>query len=532
MSQVNYPMPHVWPTVVHMLEDAARRAPDHVALVCGDEQLGYLQYAACVSGLAAELREAGLGPGERVVVLMANSIDVAIAIFGVQAAGAQVVPMNSAYTASELRQVLESAQARGIIYDEAVQSVVEQVAEGFTLLYCVGNDDTPGSGADGGARHGRHPGLRTGRLLRWRDHPELADSLPLPDSNSPAMLQYTGGTTGVPKGVSLLHSAVASNISQREALLPTRPEQERVLAITPLFHSYSMGMGLYLAVYARSTLVILPRYRPDTVVETLAAQRITLMLGSPTIFTSLLGYEGFAQADLSALRLCASGSAALPEETLRRWEAATGCPVCEGYGQTEAGPVIAFNPLNGVRKAGTTGVVVPETEVQIVDVADGVTVLPQGEVGEIRVRGPQLMTGYYGRPQETAEALRDGWLYTGDIGWLDANGYLTISDRKKDMVIVSGYNVYPREIEEALFHHPRVREAAVIGVPDAYRGEVLVAHVIAEPGVSEEELADFLSQRLVKYKWPSQIRLVDSLPRTGVGKIDKKALRIEAKTAR
>lgn len=502
-----YPMPHVWPTVVHMLDDAARRSPDHAALVCGEDTLGYRQYAACVSGLAAELRQAGLGPGERVLVLMANSMDVAIAIFGVQAAGAQVVPMNSAYTASELRQVIENADARGIIYDEAVQAVVEQVASGFAVRYCIG----PGGGSQ--------------RLTRWRDQPELADSLPLPDPDAPAILQYTGGTTGVPKGVSLLHRAVAANISQREALLPTRAGQERVLAITPLFHSYSMAMGLYLAVYARSTLVILPRYRPDTVLETVARQRITLMLGSPTIFTGLLGFEGFGRADLGSLRLCASGSSALSEETLRRWEAATGCAVCEGYGQTEAGPVIAFNPLNGARKAGTVGVAAPHTEIQIVDVGDGDKVLPQGEVGEIRVRGPQLMSGYYGRPQETAEALRGGWLYTGDIGRLDDEGYLTICDRKKDMAIVSGFNVYPREVEETLFRHPRVREAAVIGVPDDYRGEVLVAYVIAEPGVAEQELADFLAQHLVKYKWPSRLHLVDELPRTGVGKIDKKALR-------
>ncbi|NYT67199.1 long-chain-fatty-acid--CoA ligase [Pusillimonas noertemannii] len=505
-----YAMPHVWPTVVHMLDDAARRAPQHTALVCGAEQFNYRQYAACVAGLAAELRQAGLGAGERVVVFMANSPDVAIAIFGVQAAGAQVVPMNSAYTASELKQVLENADARGIIYDEAASAVVNEVASGFALRYCIGS----GPGAQ--------------RLVRWAGQPELADALPLPSPSEPAILQYTGGTTGVPKGVSLLHAAVSANISQREALVPTRAGQERVLAITPLFHSYSMAMGLYLAVYARSTLVILPRYRPDTVLEAIARERITLMLGSPTIFTGLMGFEGFAQADLNSLRLCASGSAALPEETLRRWEAATGCAVCEGYGQTEAGPVIAFNPLNGVRKSGTVGVPAPETEVQIVDVHDGDKVLPQGEVGEIRVRGPQLMTGYYGRPQETADALRGGWLYTGDIGQLDEEGYLTICDRKKEMAIVSGYNVYPREVEEALFRHPGVREAAVIGVPDDYRGEVLVAHVVADAGVTQETLAGFLAERLVKYKWPSVIHLVDSLPRTGVGKIDKKVLRAMA----
>lgn len=511
-----YAMPHVWPTVVHMLADAARQAPDHTALVCGAEHLSYRQYAACVSGLAAELQHAGLGEGERVVVFMANSLDVAIAIYGVLAAGAQVVPMNPVYTASELAQVLENANARGIIYDEAAQDVVAQALAGFDVKYRIGT----GAGSQ--------------RLTRWAGQPgsmkgsgalAQADALPLPAPGMPAILQYTGGTTGVPKGVSLTHSNVSTNVSQREALLPTRTGQERVLAITPLFHSYSMAMGLYLAVYAHSTLVILPRYRPDTVLETIAQERITLLLGSPTIFTGLMGFDGFEQANLSSLRLCSSGSSALSEETLRRWEAATGCPVCEGYGQTEAGPVIAYNPLNGVRKAGTVGVAVPETQIEIVDVQDSGKVLAQGEVGEIRVKGPQVMLGYYGKPQETAEALHGGWLYTGDIGWFDPEGYLTISDRKKEMAIVSGFNVYPREIEEALFRHPSVREAAVIGVPDAYRGEVLVAYVVADAGASEQALMDFLAERLVKYKWPSVIHLVHDLPRTGVGKIDKKQLR-------
>lgn len=512
-----YFMPHVWPTVVHMLADAAVCSPDHVALVCGNEQLTYRQYLACVSGLAGELQRAGLGEGERVVVIMSNSMDVAVALFAVQAAGAQVVPLNPAYTASELQQVIQNANARGIIYDEAIQGVAGQLTSDFDVHYCVGK----GEGAQ--------------RLVRWQDQEALADNLPMPAPDMPAILQYTGGTTGVPKGVSLLHSAISVNISQREALLPTRSEQERILAITPLFHSYAMAMGLYLAAYSRSTLVVLPRYRPDIVLDTITRDRITLLLGSPTIFNGLMSYEGFSEADLSSLRLCSSGSSALPEETLRRWEAATGCAVCEGYGQTEAGPVLTYNPLNGVRKIGTVGVAVPDTEIQIVDVNDGGKVLALGETGEIRARGPQIMSCYYGRSEETADALRDGWLYTGDIGRLDDEGYLSICDRKKEMVIVSGFNVYPREIEEALSRHPRVREAAVIGVPDDYRGEVLEAYVIADEEVGEQELLEFLMQRLVKYKWPAAIHLVHSLPRTSVGKIDKKRLRamssVEACTA-
>ncbi|MCB5362643.1 long-chain fatty acid--CoA ligase [Pusillimonas sp. CC-YST705] len=502
----NFPMPKVWPTVVHMLEAAAAQSSEHLALVCGDEQLTYGQYRACVAGFAHDLMQCGLGQGDRVVLLMGNSLDIAIASFAVQAAGAQVVPLNPAYTTSELRQVLASARARGIIYDEAVTQVVSQVGASFDVAYCIGTG----------------PGQQ--RLTRWQDATALP--LPLPDPNSPSTLQYTGGTTGVPKGVSLTHQAVSINVSQREALLPTLRGQEKVLAITPLFHVYAVSMGLYLAAYAQGTLVIMPKYRPDTVLQAIAQHRITLMSGSPTIFMGLMAYEGFEQADLSSLRLCSSGSAALAEETLTRWQAATGCVVCEGYGQTEAGPVLTYNPFAGQRKLGSVGVAVPLTQLQIVDVATGTQVLPVGEAGEVRARGPQIMSGYDGMPEETAKVLRDGWLHTGDIGRLDDQGYLTICDRKKEMAIVSGFNVYPREIEEVLFRHPGVSEAAVIGVSDAYRGEILLAYVVAKDSTLDEAaLQAYLAEHLVKYKWPSRVFFVTELPKTSVGKIDKNTLR-------
>jgi long-chain acyl-CoA synthetase len=491
-----------------MLDDAARQCPEGIALICGNEQLTYRQYAACVAGMAEQLRQADLGVGERVVLFMSNSVDIAIATYAVQAAGAQVVPLNPAYTASELNQVLDNAAARGIVYDESAHAVVSGALHRFDASYRIG--DAEGSQ----------------RLHRWKAQPEYADKLLLPDPESLSTLQYTGGTTGVPKGVSLSHRAVAINVSQREALVPTRPEAERVLAITPLFHVYAVSMGLYLAAYCRGTLVIVARYKPDIVLDSIAHYDITLMLGSPTIFMGLMGYEGFAQADLTSLRLCSSGSSALAEDTLRRWEAATGCTVCEGYGQTEAGPVLAYNPFSGVRKLGSVGLAVPQTEIQVVDVHDGDKVLALGEVGEIRARGPQIMSEYFRRPVETAEALRDGWLYTGDIGYLDAEGYLTICDRKKELVIVSGFNVYPREIEEVLFRHPNVSEAAVVGVPDDYRGEVLVAYVVADGApVADDDLMNYLAKHLVKYKWPAQIVWVDQLPKTPVGKVDKKRIR-------
>lgn len=233
---------------------------------------------------------------------MANSIDIAIATFAVQAAGAQVMPLNPWYTASELGQVLARANARGILYDEACRATVETFASRFAFTWCIGNS----------------PGAR--RLLRWRDAPALADRLPLPAPDAPSTLQFTDGTTGVPKGVNLSHRAVSTNVSQREALLPTRREAETILAVTPLFHVYAVSMGLYLATYCRGTLVIMPRYRPDAVLADIRERRVSILLGSPTIFTGLMAFEGFKQARLDSLRWRSSGSAALAEETLRRWE--------------------------------------------------------------------------------------------------------------------------------------------------------------------------------------------------------------------
>jgi long-chain acyl-CoA synthetase len=286
-------------------------------------------------------------------------------------------------------------------------------------------------------------------------------------------------------------------------------------------------MCLHLAAYCRGALVVLPRYRPELVLDALARERITVFPGGPTLFTGLLGYPDFAARRFPQLRVSYSGSAPLAEETLRRWEHATSCPILEGYGQTEAGPVLSFNPQDGVRKPGSVGVAVPLTEIQIVDTVSGTTILPAGEQGEIRARGPQIMVGYRNLPDETAATLRDGWLYTGDIGEFDGDGYLFIRDRKKDMAIVGGFNVYPREIDEVLYAHADILEAAAVGVPDAYRGEVIKAFVVPRPGraPAPEELLDYCRANLARYKVPASIEIVAALPKTPVGKIDKKALR-------
>lgn len=502
-------MSDVHPTVIHMLARAAREMPEELALICGEERLTYAAYASCVAALADELVDLGAAGG-RVCLLMANSPDIAIATFAVQAAGAQVAPLNPGYTAHELAPILRDAEPCLLIHD----AEIEEIAAGLARDCGIPRRMAIGAG-------GR-------RLIGAPMRSDPAASLRLPSPDDPSTLQYTGGTTGRPKGVELAHRAVAVNVAQREALLPTGWGRERILAITPMYHVYAVSMGLYLAANCAGTLVIMPRYKPDAVIDAIARHRITLLSGSPTIYTGLMEHEAFGRADLSSLGLCFSGTAALPEETLRRWEAATGCPICEGYGQSEAGPVLSFNPRHGLRKVGSVGVAVPGTEIEIVDTETGSRVLAPGEIGEIRARGPQIMRGYRHLAEETRAALRDGWLHTGDIGVLDADGYLFIRDRKKDMVIVSGYNVYPREVEEALHAHPVVIEAAVVGRPDAYRGERLVAHVVAREGadLSPDALRAHLAARLAKYKIPTDIHLVQALPKTTVGKIDKKRLRL------
>jgi long-chain acyl-CoA synthetase len=329
--------------------------------------------------------------------------------------------------------------------------------------------------------------------------------------------------------VNLTHRAISTNVSQREGLLPSR-HGDRILCMMPLSHAYGMAMGLFLAPYCAGTLVILRRYVPQDVLASVQRERISVFPGSPTVFVGLMAHPDFLRTDWPTVRICYSGAAPLSAQTLERWRDAVGAPVLEGYGQTEAGPVLSFNPVDGPIKPGSVGVPVPLTEVQIVDPETGCRVLARGERGEIRARGPQIMRGYRNLPAETSESLRDGWLYTGDIGEFDADGYLYIRDRKKDMVIVGGYNIYPREIEEVLFLHPDVIDAAVVGAPDAYRGEVVVAFVVLRPGARAgvDELLAHCRENLAKYKLPARLDLIDALPRTSVNKTDKRALKSRA----
>jgi long-chain acyl-CoA synthetase len=498
-------MRHAWATVIEMLVAAAMEAPNAEALVFGDRRLTYATYLACVAGFARELDSLGARNG-RVATLIGNSIEACVAAFAALAAGAQHVPLNPQYTARELGPILADAAPLVLVVDAATALMAEPLARrtGVRHVIVVGE----------GAR----------RLDTWRAAEVTLP--PPPDAQALALLQYTGGTTGGAKGVDLTHEAIAINVAQRDALLPSR-RGDRVLCMMPLSHAYGMAMGLFLAPHCAGALVILARYQPDEVFAAVQRERIGVFPGSPTVFVGLLSHPDFARTDWRSVHTCYSGAAPLAAATLERWRDAVGAPVYEGYGLTEAGPVLSFNPMDRPAKPGSVGVAVPLTNIEIVDVESGRQVLPVGARGEVRARGPQCMRGYRNRPDETALALRDGWLYTGDIGELDAEGYLYIRDRKKDMAIVGGYNVYPREVEEVLFEHPDVADAAVVGAADAYRGEVLVAHVVLRAGASADadSLLAHCRANLARYKVPTRVRLVDALPKTAVNKPDKNALR-------
>ena len=493
-------LPTVHDSVVHMLQDAAERRPDAIALKSGSIQLTYRDYAHSVATLAYQLVDLG-ARGERVALLMGNSIDMAIAMFAIHAAGAQAVPINPLYTAREVQYILSDAVPVATIHDLGVSDLISPLQDSGTRIAAGGTDF-----------------IKTGET-------PLAQPFPAPDD--PATLQYTGGTTGYPKGVNITHHQMSVNISQREAILPTGPDNESIVCVMPLFHVFAVSMCLHLACYCRGRLVIMPRYHPAELCETLESEHISILPAGPTIFNGLLNFDGFATTDVSALRWCYSGSAPLPEDTLKRWEDATGCFILEGYGQTEAGPVLTYNPAIGTKKPGSVGISLTRTHVQIVDLETGETILPPGQTGEIRARGPQIMSGYRNLPDETARTLRNGWLYTGDIGEFDEDRYLFIRDRKKDMAIVGGYNVFPREIDEVLYAHPDVAEAAAVGIPDDYYGEVIHAWVTLVSGKSctIEELMTYCSENLAKYKMPKRIFIGPDIPKTTVGKIDKKALR-------
>jgi long-chain acyl-CoA synthetase len=519
-----------------LLERTAALRGDKTAFDFLGHTTTWAEADAAATRIAAGLQAMGLTKGARLGLLLPNCPAYPLLFFGALKAGLTVVNCNPLYTEREIEAQIRDAGvtvvaavdvatiyakasallARGVLQRIIVCPFAEMMPAGKRMLFrlfrrkelaLVPHD----------ARHIRLPELAacTDPLQPVTIDPQL----------DIAVLQYTGGTTGTPKGAMLTHANLYANtVQMRLWFKDVKPGQERVLAVLPFFHVFAMTTVLLAAVDGGQEIIMLPRFELTSVIRTIARRRPTMLPGVPTLFAAIAGYRG--KADLSSIRFCISGGAPLPQEVKRNFEARTGCTLVEGYGLTEASPCISCNPPDGRNKAGSIGLPFPGTDISLRGLDDPLRRVAQGESGELCVRGPQVMRGYWNRPEETRDAFVGGWLRTGDVAVMDDDGYFAIVDRIKDLILVNGFNVYPRAVEEAIYRHPAVAECTVIGVPDPYHGEVAKAFVVCKPdkALQGAELALFLRDHLAPIELPRQIEFRDSLPKTLIGKLSKKEL--------
>ncbi|UVI33534.1 long-chain-fatty-acid--CoA ligase [Paenibacillus spongiae] len=536
-------------SVADLLRRSAAEYPEHTALYFHGKKMNYRELLAAANKMAAGLQALGVGKGERVAIMLPNCPQTVIAYFGTLLAGAIAVMTNPLYVERELEHQLRDSGAVAIIVldllyprlarvrgeapekgavPELRHVIVTSMKDGLPFpksqLYTLKQRR---EGNRPAVPYGRHGVLAYSRFLgRASAQPKETDTDP---SRDIALLQYTGGTTGLAKGVMLTHRNLIANAVQTAAWCYRMGDgRERFLAALPLFHVFGLTVVMNQAVLRAGMLVLLPRFEIDTVLETIKRLKPTVFPGAPTMYVAIINFKNVNKYDLSSIEACVSGAAPLPLEVQERFEALTGGKLIEGYGLTEASPVTHANPLWGKRKIATIGLPLPGTDAVIVDEETG-DPLPPGHIGELLVRGPQVMAGYWNRPEDTAAALREGWLYTGDLAVMDGDGFFAIVDRKKDVIIAGGFNVYPREVEEVLYEHPAVKEAAVIGIKDAYRGETVKAFVILREGrtVSSMQLDHWCRERLAAYKVPHQYAFRDELPMTMIGKVLRRKLHEE-----
>ncbi|QNS08249.1 long-chain-fatty-acid--CoA ligase [Streptomyces xanthii] len=485
------------------LEETAQRHPQRSALRLGEQVITYRELNERSARAAALLRAEGVRPGDRVALMLPNVPEFVVLYYGALRAGAVVVPMNPLLKTREVEfHLADSGAVRLFEWHQA-----------------------PGEGAQGAAAAGvRHttvePASFTAALAPHEPLWDVAEA----EGEDMAVLLYTSGTTGRPKGAVLTHAGLRHNTEVNGMHIQHLVPEDVVVGCLPLFHIFGQVCTMSAAVRSGASLVLIPRFDPQAVLDAIARERATVFEGVPTMYAALL--QSPSGADVSTLRMCISGGASLPVEILQRFEKRFGCQVLEGFGMSETSPVVTFNHPDRPRKAGSIGTPIRDVEVRLVDAAgDDV---PTGEIGELAVRGPNVMKGYWNRPQETEAAIPDGWLRSGDLARADEDGYLYIVDRKKDMIIRGGYNVYPREIEEVLHEHPAVAMAAVLGVPHAELGEEVTAVVVLRPDAHAEpdELREYVKERVAAYKYPRQVRIVDQLPLGPSGKILKREIAV------
>jgi len=521
-----------------ILDTAAASWPDRVAIDFYDKTLTFAQLRDLAVRAAKGLQALGVGPGVNVGLHLPNTPHYVVCFFAVLMAGGRVANFSPLAAPRELKYQLIDSDAQvmvtlgiGALYPQI--AALRGTAKFETLVVCHLEDFLPEPVVR--AIVGP-PVQRIGGLGREIDFAALVDNDgayvshphgPLKDEV--AVLAYTGGTTGEPKGAMLTHANFAAVLNAYQHWTSAMPLQDddKSLVVLPLFHIFGLSFIMLLSIYSGTPMVMHIRFDPDRVLADIARKKITVFCGVPTMFTALVNHPKITEFDLSSLRQCASGGAPLPVEVLQRFRELTGVTPREGYGLTETAPLGTMQVSDAAPRPGTVGLPAPHTVIEVVDIETGTRVLPVGEKGEICVTGPQVMKGYWKKPEATADAFRGGRFHTGDIGFIDADGFVTLVDRKKDMILSGGFNVFPRNIEEAIYEHPAVSEVTVIGVPDAYRGQSAKAFIAVKPGKPEfslDELKAFLADRLAKYEMPTEIEFRPSLPKTPVGKLSKKEL--------
>ncbi len=520
-----------------LLRRKAQGHPDRVALWFRSLAIPYRRWDALVDSFAASLKALGVGKGDRLVLHLPNTPHYPIAFFGALRGGAIVVQSNPIYTARELETIVRDSGATTLvtldIHWPAVGEVVSRVGLQRVIVGDIADYLSPGARLlypiVKRRRGWAHEIPRASWVHHFRQAVEAPPKAEREEGNpgEPAVLQYTGGTTGTPKGAVLTHDNLVANALQTAAWLGRPQENEVFLSALPFFHVYGLTVGLLAPVALGATMVLHPDPRDiGGILKLVDRRKPTIFPGVPTLYLAVNHHPNIARHDLRSIRACISGAAPLPSEVRTTFERLSGGKLVEGYGLSEASPVTHCNPLWGRVKDGSIGMPLPDTDARVVDLATGEEVA-MGEMGELQVQGPQVMKGYWDRPAETAEVLRDGWLSTGDIALMDGEGYFQIVDRKKDMINCGGYKVYPREVEEVLFQHPAVREAAAVGVADEYRGESVKAVVVLKEGkqVTADEIVTFCRERLAAYKVPKTVEFTNELPKTLVGKVLRRALR-------
>jgi len=554
--------PHVPPSIAYppvplyqFMDDAAKKYPHNTAIIYGgvvhqlggallDAKMTFQQLHDLTNRFAAALQGLGVKKGDRVALFLPNCPQFPIAYYATLKVGGIVVPCNPLYVARELEHQVNDAGAETIVVLSRFYPIVKQIRAHTKLKNVIvtnAKEYFPGLlktlfTLAVEKKEGHRVDITGEANTYWfQDLLAKAPATPQPVDVQPqdtAVLLYTGGTTGVPKGAELSHRNIVANAVQCKYWIGARDGQETTVTSLPLFHSYGMTTCMNLAMYIGGAMLLIPNPRDlDHILKAINKHHPTMFPGVPTMYVAINNHPDVGKYDLKSIRACVSGAAGLPVDVQKKFQELTGGKLVEGYGLSETSPVTHANPIFGQNKIGTIGVPWPDTEAKIMDLETGTKEMPVGEIGELVIRGPQVMKGYWNMPEETKNTLRDGWLYTGDIARMDQDGYFQIVDRKKDMIIAGGFNIYPRDVEEVLYKHPKVQEAVVAGVPDPYRGETVKAYIVLKEGqtATAEEIIEFCRQNLARFKVPTTVEFRESLPKTMVGKILRRMLVEEEK---